>query len=235
MPESIERIAQAILARPAPVLLPDTSSLLNILEAATPEERVSSNIVPAALTFLGRLQSKPPVLHIAVAQVVEGEWLKLHLDKCKRAAASVRHADERISLLWSIASLMGSAPSGGYVRFSGLQIAERLHDIAEQMVRRGRVIESTADFASAAGRRMCASNAPATAGKDTTNDCLLIEQYLELCRRLRTAGFTHRCIFVTSNTRDFGEPKAPRPPLDQEFASVQIDFAYDFAAAETLI
>jgi len=235
MPESIERIAQAILDGPAPVLLPDTSSLLNILEAATPEERVSPNVVPAALVLLGRLQSKPPTLHLALAQVVQEEWLKLHLEKQRRTAAWIHQADERISFLWSIASIMGSTPAGGYIQFSGLEIAERLHAIAEQMLRLGRVIENNADFASAAGIRMCAANAPATAGKDTTNDCLLIEQYLELCRNLRAAGFTYPCIFVTSNTRDFGEPKAPRQPLDQEFASAKVDFVYDLAAANALI
>jgi hypothetical protein len=235
MPESIERIAQAILALPAPVLLPDTSSLLNILEAATPEERVSPNIVPAALTFLGRLQSKPPTLHVVLAQVVEEEWLKLHLEKHKRAAASIRHADERISFLWSIASVMGSAPPGGYVQFSGQRIAERLHDIAENIVRYARVVESNEDFQKAAGLRIGAGFAPAAPRRPEYEDCLLIEQYLELCRHLRVGGFTYPCVFITSNTRDFGEPKAPRSPLDQEFVSAKIDFVYDLAAADALI
>jgi hypothetical protein len=31
------------------VLLPDTSSLLNILEAPTPDEKVSPNIIPSAI------------------------------------------------------------------------------------------------------------------------------------------------------------------------------------------
>jgi PIN domain len=237
MPESIERIAQAILALPAPVLLPDTSSLLNILEAATPEERVSPNIVPAALAFLSRLQKAPPTLHIVLAQVVEEEWLRHHESKRERAVTSIHRADERISSLWSIASIMNSAPAALYIQFSGLQIAQRLHDTAEQIVKRAMVIESNDDFHSKAGMRIYAGKAPAKPGKKVTeaNDCLLVEQYLELCRRLRAARFTYPCVFVTSNTHDFGEPKAPRPPLDQEFASAKIDFVYDLAAAGALI
>jgi hypothetical protein len=99
------------------------------------------------------------------------------------------------------------------------------------------VIAGNDSFHSKAGMRIFAGDAPAKPGKKVieANDCLLIEQYLELSRSLRSSGFTHRCVFVTSNTRDFGEPRAPRPPLDREFAIAKIDFVYDLAAADALI
>jgi hypothetical protein len=234
MPETVEAIAQAILGTPAPVLLPDTSSLLNIVEVVNAAEKVSPNIVPAALSILARLQSTPRFLHIAVAQVVEKEWLDKHANKQKQAAASLRRADEQTSYLWTIASAMGSAPAV-YTQFSGLQLSQRLHDLAENMMRLGMVIEDNDDSQYAAWRRSLGGDAPARPGNRAENDCLLVEQYLELCRRLRSAGFKQRCIFVTSNTRDFGEPKAPRPPLDLEFANTGIDFVYDFAAAAALL
>jgi PIN domain-containing protein len=237
MPESIEQVVHAILMSPAPVVMPDTSSLLNILEAPVPEEGVSPNVVPAALTLLGRLQAAPPSLHVVLAEVVEEEWLRLHESKQEKTASSIRKADERISFLWGIASTMNSAPAAPYIQFSGLQVAQRLHAIAQQIVSRAKVIGGNADFHSKAGMRIFAGDAPAKPGKKVTeaNDCLLIEQYLELCRRLRAAGFTQRCVFITSNTHDFGEPKAPRPPLDQEFADAKMDFVYDLAAAGGLI
>ncbi|MGH9614815.1 MAG: hypothetical protein ACRD4P_17255 [Bryobacteraceae bacterium] len=117
MPEPIEQVVQEILTSPAPLVLPDTSSLLNILEAVTPEEKVSSNVVPAALGFLSRLQVTPPTLHIAVAQVVEEEWMRHHGSKQEKAAAAIRRADDRISFLWSIAASMSSAPRGPYIQF----------------------------------------------------------------------------------------------------------------------
>ena len=177
----------------------------------------------------------PCTLHIVLAQVVEEEWLRHHATKQEKAVTSIRRADERISFLCGIASDMNSAPKAPYTQFSGLQIAQRLHDVAEEIVSRAMVIESSADFQSKAAKRIYGGIAPATPGKIEANDCLLVEQYLELCRRLRAAGFNHRCVFVTSNTRDFGEPRAPRPPLDQEFASAKIDFVYDLAAAGALI
>jgi hypothetical protein len=193
MPEPIDQVVRAILTNPAPVLLPDTSSLLNILEMPIPGEKAFLKIVPAALAFLSRLQTAPPTLHVVLAQVVEEEWLRHHESKKESAVRSVRRADERISFLGSIAATMGSAPPGPYIQFSELQIAERLHDIAEQIVRRAMVIESNEAFQSAAGIRIYTGSAPATAGKRVTeaNDCLLIEQYIGLCQLLRNNG----CVF----------------------------------------
>jgi hypothetical protein len=235
MPEAVDHIVHAILASPAPVLLPDTSSLLNIVEAPVPEEGVSPNVVPAALAMLGRLQTTPPSLHVVLAQVVEEEWLRLHASKQDKVVTLIRKADERISRLWGIASAMNSAPAAPYIQFSGLQLCQRLHNAVEVIVGAGRVIGNSEEFQSAAGIRIGAGNAPASSGRPEYEDCLLVEQYLALCRRLRAGGFTQRCIFITSNVRDFGEPRAPRPPLDQEFASAKMDFVYDLAAAGGLI
>lgn len=199
------------------------------------EEEVSPNVVAAALALLGRLQSEPPTVHIALAQVVEKEWSDLHASKLKESEASVRRADEKISYLWGIASTMNSAPAGSYVQFRSLRFPQRLHDVAEKIVRFARVIEGNEDFQRAAGLRIGAGAASAAPRRPEYGDCLLTEQYLDLCLRLRANGFTHPCVFVSSNTRDFGEPKAPRPPLDREFRSIQLDFAYDFAAAEALL
>ena len=235
MLEPIGAIVDAILASPAPVVMPDTTSMLNIIETSIHDERVSANIIPAVLSFLSRLQATPSSLHLVLSHVVEQEWLRHHESTKKRAVASIRHVDQGISYLFGIAANMRSAPAEPYIQFSGLQIAQRLHSVAEQVIGLARVIANEEKFQSAMGIRTVSCGAPASPNRPEPNDCLLIEQYLELCRRLRAAGFRQRCIFVTSNTRDFGEPKAPRPPLDREFLDAEIDFVYDFASAAALI
>jgi hypothetical protein len=235
MREPIEQVIAKILSFPAPVVMPDTASLLNIIEASTQEERVSPNIIPAAVSFLDRLQATPSTLHIVLSHVVEEEWARHHESKEKKAIASIRSEDARIAFLYSIASSMTSAPPEPYVQFSGLQIAQRLHSVAEQLIGHARIIGNNQEFVSAVGDRFVHDKAPASSTRKEVNDCLLIEQYLALCRRLCAAGFTQRCIFVTSNTRDFGQPKAPCQPLDREFRESDIDFVYDFAAAHALL
>ncbi len=215
--------------------MPDTSSLLNVLEVPVPDEKVSPNIVPAALAFLSRLRTNPPTLHIALAQVVEEEWLRNQKSKLEKSVNSIRRADERISFLWSIATSMNSAPVSPYLQFAGLQLAERLHAITESLLRSAKVIARDASFDADAGRRIAQGHAPASPARPEFNDCVLTEQYLALCRTLRASGLKERCVFVSSNVRDFGEPKAPRPPLDADFRLAGIDFAYDLAAAHALL
>jgi hypothetical protein len=198
MPEAINAIVQAILASPAPVLMPDTCSLLNVLETPTPDENVSPNIVPATQALLARLQANPATLWMVVAQTVEEEWQRHRENKRDRAIRSIRSADERISFLWSIASSMASAPAGPHIQFAGLQIAQRLHEIAERIIRTAKVIQADDAFHAAAGIRIVAGRAPATAGKKPeVNGCVLIEQYLALCRGLRAAGFTERLLTIS--------------------------------------
>jgi hypothetical protein len=235
MPESVDAIAAAILSAPAPVILPDTSSLLNVLEAPTPDERVSPNVIPAAITLSARAQANPAKLWVVVSEYVEEEWLRHHTKKRDRAVASIRHQDERISYPWSIASSMASAPAAPCLQFAGLQIGQRLHSVAADLIRSARVIGKDGAFDAAAGRRIAQDHAPASRGKSEFYDCVLIEQYLALCRRIRDRGFDQRCVFVSSNVRDFGEPLAPRPPLDAEFASAGLDYVYDLAAAMPLL
>src|ERR1017187_10278703 len=74
MLEPIGAIIDAILAAPAPVVMPDTASLLNIIEASIHDERVSANLIPAVLSFLSRLQATPGNLHIVLSHVVQQEW-----------------------------------------------------------------------------------------------------------------------------------------------------------------
>lgn len=235
MPETIDSIAGIILASPAPVLMPDTASLLNLLEVPMPDEKVSPNNIPAALTILSRMRATPPSLHVILAYVVEEEWQRHHTKKQDTVSNSIRKVDERISFLWGIASSMSSAPAAPYIQFAALRLAQRLHSIAEEILHLARVIGSEDQFHSAAGTRIAKDHAPASAGKPEFADCVLTEQYLALCRRLRASGCNGRCIFVSSNVHDFGQPGAPRAPLNSEFSSTGIDFVYDFAAANALL
>jgi hypothetical protein len=232
VPEPLDGVVEAILARPAPILLPDTSSLLNVFEAATPEEKkVPLQIIAASLDFLGRLNMTPPTLHCVLAQVVEEEWLRHCAKGREQCLQAIRRVDESISHLYAVSASMGSAPAGPLIQFSGLRIAERLSDVVEQILLKAKVIENNESFVRGALRRIAGKNAPAAAGRFNESDCLLIEQYLELSRRLRIAGFSEALVFVSSNTRDFGEPRAPKPPLDREFSEHGIHFAHNLAGA----
>jgi hypothetical protein len=65
-------------------------------------------------------------------------------------------------------------------------------------------------------------------------DSLNREQCLELSTRLRQAGFTRLCVFISSNTNDFAEfPSKTRLHLDlqAEFTAAALEYFTSLEAA----
>src|SRR5438445_5757321 len=59
-------------------------------------------------------------------------------------------------------------------------------------------------------RRVSAGVAPATKGRESATDCLIVETYLHVSRLLRAGGFDQAIVFVTTNTRDFTQDNPNR-------------------------
>jgi hypothetical protein len=69
--------------------------------------------------------------------------------------------------------------------------------------------------------------------EESLEDCEIIEHYLSLVHELRTALFIPRCIFVSSNTEDYG--KCAESLLRQDFERLRIDYVNNLAWAESLL
>lgn len=78
--------------------------------------------------------------------------------------------------------------------------------------------------------RLAAGIKPAKRGSSNLGDRLITEQLLELARQLRGGGFTKDILFISSNAKDYGV-STPKPPLDLQFSSLQIDFYQNVEAA----
>ena len=68
-------------------------------------------------------------------------------------------------------------------------------------------------------------------------DCVVIETYLEIARGLRAGGLAAKIVFVSSNTRDYaGETGSTlRPDLAREFATLNMEYAPNLAAARNFL
>ena len=77
---------------------------------------------------------------------------------------------------------------------------------------------------------------PSRRDKDSTKDCLILETYLEHVRYARRAGLQERAVFISSNTADYAKSEASLPgELASEFGSVQLNYAPNMAAAQSLV
>jgi hypothetical protein len=85
--------------------------------------------------------------------------------------------------------------------------------------------------------RIIASRLPARRKGTGAKDSVIVEHAIQLTNQLRTAGFTQRCVFVSSNTSDFAVPSsnAVNPDLATEFSACRLDYAISLEHAESIL
>lgn len=78
--------------------------------------------------------------------------------------------------------------------------------------------------------------APATKGKESIKDCIVVETYLEAVTRLRGHGLAERVVLLSSNTQDFCDSgKNLRPELEAEFLPLGIEYARNYQSAKAFL
>lgn len=234
MPKTIETLSRAILGSPAPVLLLDTSSVLDIIRAGG-RERCPPGLIPAALEMIGRASKSPPGIWMVAAELVQKEWHnnceRVELDSRKR----INELDQDIKALTAVLAHLGSALTESVPNFSGYAVESILKKVAANLLYAATVLQGNDRCSIAANRRAIFGSAPASKGKNSLKDCMIIEHYISLCRQLREAGFGSKCVFVSSNVNDFGKGGGPLPPLDEDFRAVGIEYVTDLAWANSIV
>ncbi len=80
---------------------------------------------------------------------------------------------------------------------------------------------------------------PARKGKDSLQDCVVLETYLETVGELRSRGLTAEVVFLSSNTSDYSESPTRRellhPGLVPEFAALNVQYATGHGMAKALL
>jgi len=214
----------AILTAPAPVLVVDTCSVLDVTRSLHRPEPPTHSLSMGTKAVRVSRQS-PPGLHLIVFDEIEQELLRNlpseiaslrgHMTKLESAGA--------ISFWRLIAPLWRSGV--GRIEATLAAFPARWKDSSHR-------ISQDAACMLRARARLTAGIKPAKRGNANVGDCLITEQLLELAAQLRSGGFSKEIVFVSSNKKDYGGP-ALTSPLNVEFASYSIDFFQNIQGAMT--
>lgn len=230
MPDSLERVAEGILSGPAPVLLLDTCSIIDLVRVPIRQTRV--DLLGAAQKLLARVNANPRQLWTVVNQQVVQEWQDNAFKVAGEVAAAMSVTEDAARRL--VAAARDLAPGQRVSTFSlgGLRLDSLLVARSRSLLEGAVALTDDDACLQRALGRMRSGRAPSSKGKPEYKDCHIIEHFLELARRLRSSGFTNSIAFVSSNTEDYG--KSPGlPPLDAEFRAVQLQYVTDIAWAES--
>jgi hypothetical protein len=84
-----------------------------------------------------------------------------------------------------------------------LTLPDMLRDLSSDLLGEAVVIKNQAVAMDKAITRIIASAHPAKPGGKGAKDSIILEHAVETTSKLRSAGFTGLCLFVSSNTNDF--------------------------------
>lgn len=219
IPEAVRRITAA----PAPLLILDTCALLDLIRipirSKSPES--ATRELESARAVLGNCQESPSNSWVIIPPLVTQEW---H-NNFENTIGEVRQHWARLDRDIRVAHMTAKAVDlslPGLFEYSLQNIETTLANLSGEFFRHGLSIEDDSDCQHRAYLRTISNLAPARKGGGL-KDCSIIEHSIELCARLRDAGFPPKCVFLTSNTKDFCESvTTPKEPLGEDLAAVSL-------------
>lgn len=213
-----------------PILCFDTCSALDLMRDPTRETADASDR-KTALNLL-MLIKRSGYLVSLMAKQVRREFNK-HVDEIeKETATALQKLGKKLQQIDEIAGVYGAS---GFTDISHLDDhAERARKIADQWIASAFLVGETQAIDMRAFKRAIAPRSPARKGKESLRDCIVIETYLDIVRRLRGMDLSKPIVFISSNTKEYtcGGRMRLKDDLKEEFASVGLKYAPNFAAAK---
>jgi len=123
--------------------------------------------------------------------------------------------------------------SFGKASYQAAGLVAKLRDLSANLLNNAMHLLPSDDTKAKAADRTVACLRPARKGSGL-QDCIIIEEYLELCRQLQATGFAKAKAFCSSNTADYQDGGKLHETLATEFGTVGLVFtnALHWAAKE---
>lgn len=229
----VAEIARIVQAN-APVLCSDTCSVLDVVrdpfrETSQPHDAVAAMELLQAMVSGNRLVG-------LLAEQVQRE-LATHLpeieDEARRGLQKLRSHVSRVDGLVSAFD----TPVHTDLTHWNQHVANATSAVRRWIGVSTAAPESTA-IPNRAYARVMQVRAPARKGKDSLQDCVVLETYLESIAELRQHGLTSAVVFLSSNTNDYGTPTSRsqlQPSLAAEFSTLGMHYASGHGMAKALL
>lgn len=223
---------EQIATQAVPVLCLDICAILDLMRDPT-RPGTGVNNRTAAKALLELLEGSRTLMAVVAEQVATefaGHVHHVH----DEAQAAVERLAGQIAQVDALVALHALTPSAPIDTAHWTCHSTQTRQYAERWMAAAIRLEHSDALAARAFRRVNQARAPARPGKDSSEDCLVVETYLDAVSRLRRAGFGAPAVFLSSNTKDFTDTNTAilRPELAADFAAVDLVYAPNFGAAK---
>ena len=222
---SYEELAVQVKKADSPLLFLDTCFILDIVRAPI-RKQIGVQHIEAARTVNSLATQTPPRVSLVISEHVGLEFLN-KIDKVEEETNNELRQVTGIHERMGVLSSANDTPSK--IELSSFDFRQ----LAEHIVQASNILATHHDeIIKAYYRANLLVKPPAKKGKESQNDCLIIESYLRLAGVLYEAGFSHNMVFATSNINDYEQGhKKLHPVLRTEFEAVKLEYTSSWLAA----
>ena len=218
--------------RNMPILCLDTCVVLDIMRDPT-RDTIRLHEHEASLALLRAAETDKKLI-VLVAEQVREEF-EDNVDKVQEGAEkAMMKLRNQINKVNGLVTLHGASGSINLNHWKDHEV--RCHEVANRWLQIGHLVPRTEQIISRAYFRSTKAIPPARSGKDSIQDCVILETYLARVHELRQGGLTAPIVFVSSNTRDYAELSEEeaevRNDIKDEFESLELEYAPNMAAAK---
>jgi hypothetical protein len=219
---SIAGAVTDILASSLPVLFVDTCVLVDVIRAPM-RPRALKGCVRSAVQLADHLTADPGRCRLAVASFVPGEWREHAARERDRLRDHLTELDEYGADFHLACADLNLAPAFGKPDYSSVGLPDRLFGLSELLMNHAIHLDAQDETNMRAFGRAIKCTPPSKKGGEA-KDCTIVEECLETCRRLQSAGFSRSLVYCTSNTQDYCEGRILHPALGADFSAVDLAF-----------
>jgi hypothetical protein len=217
---SVDEVAGQLVATNVPVLLLDTCIFLDTIRAI---ERRDAKRIEAAKLVLNECSTSPPRCIIVVSSIVQVEWDQNVQSVIDEARKHISWLQESADHFQDACRLLGHSNVFSPPDYESYDLPQVLFGLSEAILKAAICIDDNSQSKLRAFQRVVRKTPPSQKGKEI-KDCTIIEDYFELSRLSRIAGFQKNLVFCTSNTSDYGKPGDQHPDFAAEFAATSLKF-----------
>jgi len=215
---SIANAETQIRVADLPVLFLDTCILLDIIR--TTYRCLGVGYVTRAAELRDLLTVAPVQCVLVVASMVPTEWNDNALNVRDEVRSHLVKVQDQASHFHQACSDLGIPLGFGAPAYPAANLPDRLFDLSRQLLDLAVRLDADSGCSVRGVNRVVTKVPPANQGGEV-KDCVIVEECLELTRQLRANGFARKCVFCTSNTKDYG---LPHPALAADFVAVGLVF-----------
>lgn len=199
--ETSEELAKAIMALPCPVIFLDTAALLDLLRAPYRSD-VDEAVLASCVDLVEDLTTNPRKVWVVITDAVVHEVQ----DNLERVSNELKNNIRSLRRMLTTARTLFPERDITVHDWLEAHLFDRVLGVMSRLQSSSMVFSGGDACMANANRRLFAGRAPSARSKQQYKDCLIFEEFLELARHLRSAGFLGSLVFVTPNKVDYGRP-----------------------------